>query len=180
MINEALYKAVETVLTKYGESITAAIKSNLQNKNSLSTGNLYNSIQFHISFFSQTVSLGILAEDYLKWVDQGRKPGKKPPLSEILQWVKTKRLASKGLPEKKIQGLPEKQKAIAFLIQKSIGLKGTKPKHVVADALKEAEKTLYIEIGTAINSVIGTDLTQALKDGATGNKYVSIKTYTRT
>src|SRR5687768_6531539 len=116
MISNGLHKAIETILSKYGESITAAIKSNLQKSNSLTTGELYNSVHFEIYFVGDVISLGILANDYLKWVDQGRKPGKKPPLSAILKWVKTKRLATGGLPDRKTTSLPEKQRALAFLI----------------------------------------------------------------
>jgi hypothetical protein len=61
----------------------------------------------------------ILAQDYMKWVNDGRKPGKMPPIAPLMKWVRIK-----GIRFTKKNGrgfLTTKQ--TAFVIAKSLSSK---------------------------------------------------------
>jgi len=58
---------------------------------------------------------------YARYVEMGRRPGKRPPLTPIEQWVRVKRLATD----------PKKIRSIAFAVQDKIGKKGTKGRFIM-------------------------------------------------
>lgn len=74
-------------------------------------------------------------EDYYQWVEEGRKPGKMPPVKSILDWVKAKPILPRPFGGK----LPS-QESLAFLIARSIGKNGTKPQHILGDTLDSMDK----------------------------------------
>lgn len=57
-------------------------------------------------------SAAVIMPEYGVFVDSGRGPGKRPPISELEHWA-----AARGIPEKAL-----------FPIAKKIGEEGTKPK----------------------------------------------------
>lgn len=82
------------------------------------TGKAANSLQYrwvskeHAQVFS---SMPDKRFNYIWTLEYGRKPGKQPPSSAILEWVKQRNLGS-GESE---------QKSIAFLIARKIGAQGS-------------------------------------------------------
>jgi hypothetical protein len=64
---------------------------------------------------SDSNSVTLSTPDYLQFAIYGRGPGKRPPLDNILQFVKGKNIVFDGLD----------QRGTAFAIQASIGKKGT-------------------------------------------------------
>ena len=68
--------------------------------------------------------------DYGTFVDQGRKPGKQPPISKIRQW-----LSIKGIPQK-----------AAFPIAKKIGRYGIKPTPFFSITIQKHVKELEDKI----------------------------------
>jgi hypothetical protein len=67
--------------------------------------------------------LVLLVNDYLTWVDRGRKPGTYPPIQAIQRWV-----AIKGIP-----------KEAAWAIRRNIFKFGIKPTRVIAKTRFEIE-----------------------------------------
>jgi len=78
---------------KYGEDITSAIKQKLAEADKLASGSLYKSIQFEIEIDNTIIGLSISGNDYLKWVDEGRRPGQtQPPIDAILKWIQSRKI----------------------------------------------------------------------------------------
>jgi hypothetical protein len=69
------------------------------------------------------------------FVEVGRRPGKRPPLKSIIEWVRIKRLA-KG----------SKAVRVAVAIQRKIGRKGTKGRYVLRRTMPLVAKRLPLEI----------------------------------
>ena len=82
----------------------------------VASGSLVNSINYRLQDTANGINLILLANDYLKWVDRGRKPGTYPPIQAIQRWV-----AIKGIP-----------KQAAWAIRTNIFKFGIKPTRVIA------------------------------------------------
>lgn len=81
----------------------------------VASGSLINSINYKLQDTAQGINLILVANDYLKYVDQGRRPGTYPPIQAIKKWV-----AIKGIP-----------KEAAWAIRTNIYKFGIKPTNVI-------------------------------------------------
>lgn len=90
-----------------------------------------------------------------KYVENGRKPGKFPPIDNILEWVKTKpQLARPNrLDRKEIS-----QKQLAFLVARKIATKGIQP----GNQLEEAMDIVYARWKDRIDAAITADIESIL------------------
>lgn len=108
------------VLQAYGEEFTSLLKDKLQQDNRVASGELINSIKTTISVNDEFIELSFNAAEYWRYVEYGRKAGKRPPIQKILSWIRAKKILPKPYNGK----LPTENQ-LAFLIQRSIGLHGT-------------------------------------------------------
>ena len=157
-----IQQLVEAKLASYGDQIVTRIREKIIENGSLASGDLYNSISYDVQSDSGIVSLNIYANDYFPFVDQGRLPGKRPPIDNILSWVKVRGLRPKpgsGIPEKS-KGLPRADRSLAFLIARKIGLDGIKPTNMLGDTLDEISDPLTSDINDliveAITEILGS------------------------
>jgi len=126
-----LTPALKKLADDYVEYAIAKLRSN----GSYNTGRLANSLKLVTPTEQQskiTVSVEML--QYGFWVDNGAKrgPGRRPPVSSILEWIKEKRIS---VP----QGMKDTQ--FAWLIARSIGAKGQrfkKAKPFIQSSLRNA------------------------------------------
>ena len=56
----------------------------------VASGSLINSINYRLQDTANGIQVQLLANDYLKYVDQGRRPGTYPPIKAIQKWVQIK------------------------------------------------------------------------------------------
>lgn len=119
-----------------------------------SSGELIRSLDSRVVETVNGLMLEIIAADYLKYVDKGRKPGgKMPPLYVLMKWVR-----QKPIPLKKGQT----KQGVAFVIGKSISRKGIKPTNVINKTTqnilynkkKLLEKGAVDEIEAQLNKII--------------------------
>lgn len=120
-------------------SIADIYKQNLES--SKATGNLQN-FQTHITLNDTTFSVVFELEDYWKYVEYGRGPGKMPPIKAIESWVRVKPI----VPDSRTGKVPN-TKQLAYLIARKIGRDGT-------PAQRPLERTLYSdEVETLISAI---------------------------
>jgi hypothetical protein len=84
------------------------------------TGNLIKSLDFKVVKDVDGFFLQILAAPYFKNVDEGRRPGKMPPVKPIQKWSERRGIKFKNMS----------QQQTAFVIARSIGKKGIKPLNI--------------------------------------------------
>ena len=84
----------------------------------VATGRLINSIDYRLRETAEGIQIQLLSENYLQYVDKGRKPGTYPPIAPLLRWARVK-----GLPE-----------GAAYGAQKNIYKFGIKPTNVIRRA----------------------------------------------
>ena len=131
------YKALKAAMEKYGEALVIEIVNQLKDAGKEATGDLAKSVDYELIEALDSISIGIIAENYLGVVDGGRRKGAKPPPSDaIVSWMKVKGI--KGRDKK--TGKFISQKSAGFLIARAIGKNGIKPTFVIKKSLNKLKK----------------------------------------
>jgi len=91
------------------DGMNASIKGDLDSKGISNTGEARDSIRVEVDGLTVR-SLGV---DYLEFLNRGRGPGKYPPPSNLVEWVRSK------------LGITENAESVAFLIGRKIAEQGT-------------------------------------------------------
>lgn len=138
---------LQEVLTEYAERLRNQYQDNLIMDDKLASGKLLNSVEYLIEKGGNEISVALKLEDYWKWVENGRGPGKFPPMDKILDWIKVKPV----VPDERSGRLPT-EKQLAFLIGRKIseeGVEGTNDLQRAVDEITEQYEEL---IGLAIDA----------------------------
>lgn len=86
-------------------------------------------------------------EDYFKWAENGRGPGKFPPIEKIKEWIRIKPVLPRQINSK----LPTENQ-LAYLISRKIALEGTKGNHLFEKTINEFD--LIGKIYDAVANII--------------------------
>ena len=140
----------------YGRAFIEEVIKQLVLNNKKATGELLDSLDYRIIESANEVVLDILANDYLKFVDKGRKAGTLPNVNRIVKWVEVKGISSKN--DKRILSTQQ----LGWAIAKSIQKKGIKPTNV----LQKAKATFFTNKANLQKVVDGAtiDVKQLIKD----------------
>lgn len=106
---------------------TVALQQFLRQRDKVASGKLYNSLHTTIEVEGQVFTVLLHSEDYLKWVDEGRRPGKFPPVDKIRQWIRVKPV----MPHPDKHGRLPSENSLAYLIGSSIAKNGIEPTHII-------------------------------------------------
>lgn len=119
----------------------------------VASGNLLKSVKYQLEYDDRSISLELSLEEYWKYIEYGRKPGKYPPPDKILEWVRIKPI----VPDERNGRLPT-EKQLTFLISRKIAEEGIEPGNQLRDALRERRR----EFEDMIEEAITKDITQSL------------------
>jgi hypothetical protein len=123
---------LKEAIDKLGMDVVADLAKQLLSADKKATGELINSLKYEVLEVVDAVMLRIKALDYFKYVDKGRRPGAKPPpVAAIIPWVETKGI---------IIG-KNTTKQTAFIIARSIGIKGIQPLNMKQNVIDNIIKT---------------------------------------
>jgi len=153
-------KRVQATLEQYKDKIVEELKDRLTQQGLVASKRLRDSIY---GVVTQT-GINIFAQDYGIFVEEGRGPGKMPPVSKILQWVEDKGSAigaSSNIKYKRVNRLRD----IAWMIAKKIANKGTierfgnqgskfidfVSKNIMASLTKDIEESYLKDLNEQIN-----------------------------
>lgn len=118
-------------LSEYKDAVAVHYKDRLVADDKKATGQLINSISTEIKVGSDTFEVVLNVVDYFKYVEEGRKPGKFPPVDKILSWIKVKPVIPRPINGK----LPTEQQ-LAFLIGRKIATEGIEAGHQLRDTVQ--------------------------------------------
>ena len=131
--NNMEFKNVVQFLNDFGKELADKYQRKLVNDDAVSSGKLLNSIKFIFKKNNTSFEISMEMAEYWKYVENGRKRGKFPPISAIREWVKVKPVMPRPYNGK----LPTENQ-LAFLISRSIAKKGIRPKPIFNDTLDDA------------------------------------------
>ena len=145
---------VRKVLTEYKTKFEELVKTKIQKKDKIASGNLLASISTKIEVDGSVYTVILNSLDYLKYLETGTKPHW-PPTEPILKWVKDKRLPTRELTGDK--SLPT-EKQLTYLVCRKIAKEGTEKNFIIAETieelneiyLKRLQEALAIDIFNAI------------------------------
>jgi hypothetical protein len=153
------YPSVYSLLKIQGDALVSALELALPREKD-ATGGLRDSIHFEIKRFGLTYRFELYLADYYEWVDNGRAPGKQPPIESIIKWIKDKRLvihSKYGLQAKygksKIKQVSDnlrQTRSLAFAIARKIGRRGTKGNNFYSNTVPAWVENLKIELPKAL------------------------------
>lgn len=140
-INDIQLINVKRILDEYALKFQELVKKKITDNDKVASGNLLASIHTSIEVGNEKYTVYLHSREYLKYIEEGRGPGKFPPPDKILQWVKDKKLPTKESTGDK--SLPS-EKSLAYLVGRKISLYGTKPTPLVAETQEELNE-IYTE-----------------------------------
>ena len=127
MNNSLDLRSIEYIANEFAQQY----KSNLLDAGKRASGNLVNSAKAYVDWNGTVLSISMELQDYWKYVEYGRKPGKFPQVDKIRQWIKVKPV----LPRPGKNGKIPSENTLAYLIGRKIATKGIKGTHTLADTI---------------------------------------------
>lgn len=178
------FNKVEDIVYDFADNLLKDLQKNLDKKQGKfnspinASGNLRQSINFEPLKITQFgISFQLVLDDYYIWVDQGRKPGHRPPIDAILKWISNKplkiqskvdlsKINKKGLTVKRKATTTEKitidqeRRRAAELIADKIERKGTSKTNFYSDVVNE---TRFIKFAKELSEAFKQDIIISLK-----------------
>lgn len=138
------------VLREFAIRLRNEYQDKLIQDNKIATGELLNSVDYVIEKNDRAISVSLKLEDYWKWVEEGRKPGKFPPPDAILSWLRVKPI----IPDERTGRIPD-ERQLAYLIGRKIATEGIEPGY----QLRDTKERLFREFENRIEEAITQDIT---------------------
>ena len=122
-----------------------------------STGSLYNTIRSQIVNDNQLIAGDLILNDYWKYIEEGRKPGKFPNVQSIKSWIRQKSIIPKG------DKLPNTEQ-LSFLISRKIARNGIQGKNLLERAIEILERQYNNIIEDSVTKDIEQTIDNQLKE----------------
>lgn len=142
---ELEFNNLDTLLNTLGDRLIDIYRKNLAQTDTNASGALGNTINYIVEKDDLTYSVDINIEDYWKYIEEGRRPGKFPSVESIRNWVRIKPVIPRPFNGK----LPTENQLV-YLIGKKIQDEGTEGKHLMQLSLEELEMNWMQLIDAAI------------------------------
>lgn len=137
------------VLDELGEALRNEYQDNLIRSNKIASGDLLNSVEFHIVQDGQTFKVNLELRSYWEYIERGTKPHF-PPISALLKWIEVKPV----IPRPNDNGRLPTPLQLAFAIRNKIGKLGTEG----TPALKQAKDTILADYRDRLAEAFAQDV----------------------
>jgi hypothetical protein len=157
---------VKEALDKFGFRLLDRIRQRLLTQNRPggfpipASGTLVNSLKHEVSESGNTTTLTAKAEDYYKFVDKGRRPGKFPPVDAIRKWVEVKPIRWISAT-----GRPLTVQSMGFLIGRKIAREGIKPTNIFTEETDKIKREIEQELPQFLSPIISKELSKLIRNG---------------
>lgn len=138
------------VLNEFADRFIELARQNLDANNTNASHTLYDSFEKIIEIGEDSFSVKISVADYGKYVENGRGPGKFPPIDRIREWIEIKPVQI----QPGMNGKTPTVEQVAFLVSRKIAEEGTEAQPFFEPAKEQAIQ----EFNDAINQAITDDV----------------------
>ena len=84
------FSNVKSVLNDFGKFLVEEYQDALILNDAIASNTLYKSVTYIVENGNNSFEVKLSLEDYWKYIENGRKPGKFPPISAIKRWIEIK------------------------------------------------------------------------------------------
>lgn len=121
MVTNIEFNNVESVLNDFGKYLVEEYKEQLILNDVNDSYGLYNSVRYIFNKNGGTFEVSLELAHYWKYVENGRKAGKWPPISKIKDWIEIKPVLPRPMANGKLPTTNQ-------LASRKIGLEGIAPR----------------------------------------------------
>jgi hypothetical protein len=146
----ATFTIGEALAFKLENELKKNLTNELKRTGSIATGSLLKSINFTTKKNKDGFVITLNSNDYLIFIEKGRKPGKYAPIKALQKWVRAKKLAQQ----------PKEVNSIAWAVNNKIKREGIAPKNVVTNAFNKSLPMFDKLIKTTLDEDLQKYLTQ--------------------
>lgn len=144
--NEVLSEFIAT-LDEYAQKAEELYKRKLTDKEINASYKLLNSVETVVRRNDDEFTVTINLEDYWIYVENGRGPGKFPPIDKILEWIRVKPV----IPYSDSRGRLPTEEQLAFLIARKIAEQGTEGRKVLYETVEELNRYYLPKLQQALD-----------------------------
>ena len=135
------------VLNEFADAFIQNARNNLEANQSNASYNLYNSFEKVIEVGEDYFKVSISLADYWQFLENGRGPGKFPPVDKIKEWIEVKPVNPTPLSNGKTPSVEQ----LSFLISRKIANEGTEGKPFFEPAKEQTIREFEDKINQAID-----------------------------
>lgn len=155
------WTTLERVLNEFADQFIQNARDNLQSDGSIATGELYDSFEKIVEIGDDWFKVSVSLADYWKYVENGRGPGKYPPLDAIRNWIEVKPVT----PQAGVDGKVPSVEQLTFLISRKIAEEGTDPKPFFEPAKEQTVRDFEERISLAIQEDVSNFILEIVEKG---------------
>lgn len=155
------FKNLKRVLEDYGKNLVENYQRALADYGKNASGDLSKSVKYVIGDDKNGVfEVNLELLEYWKYIENGRKAGKMPPISAIEKWIEVKPV----LPRPNKNGKLPTTKQLAYLIARKIGNEGILPRPILQERIEYSNDVFFRLIEEAIAEDLGTAMEIIFKE----------------
>ena len=144
------FKHTMKALNDFGQKIVDNYRAELEACN-YQDGQLYRTLSYSVKMGNNSSWLiSISLEEYWKYIEYGRRPGKMPPLDVIEKWINVMQILPRPLTLKSGKSVVPTIPQLSFLIARKIGRDGIRPRPFFKQSFEDAKREFLQKIEEAI------------------------------
>lgn len=147
LVSSEILNEFLSTLDEYAEKARSLYKQKLTEKEINASYKLLNSVETTVKRNDDEFTVTINLEPYWIFVENGRKAGKFPPISKILDWIRIKPV----IPYSDSRGRIPTEESLAFLISRKIAEQGTEGRKVLYETVEELNRYYLPKLQQALD-----------------------------
>ena len=143
------FKHTIQAIDEFGRVIVDNYKAELEACN-YQDGQLYRTLSYSVSTGTGGWVISVYLENYWKYIESGRRPGKMPPLDVIEKWINVRRIIPHSMTLKSGKTVIPSVKQLSFLIARKISRDGIRPRPFFKQSFESAKREFLHIIEEAV------------------------------
>lgn len=140
------FKELQQVLQDYAREAEEIYKYQISLGGKNASRKLTDTIKSNIIVGDQAYEVSLTLQEYWKYIESGRPPGKFPPVKALLDWISVKPI----IPRPDANGRIPTPKQLSFLIGRKIKEEGIEPYPALEATKEELDKIFHEKLSVAL------------------------------
>mgnify|MGYP006874685652 FL=1 len=146
-MNELInFTELQQVLQDYAKEAEEIYKYQISLGGKNASRKLTDTIKSNVVVGDQAYEVSLTLQEYWKYIEHGRAPGKFPPVKALLDWISVKPI----IPRPDADGRIPTPKQLSFLIGRKIKEEGIKPFPALETTKEELDKIYHEKLSVAL------------------------------